>query len=94
MLLSFSFSGLLFKNVHKYIYMCVCVCVCVCVCACVRACVCVRVCVCVCVCVCVGPPLWSIGRVPGYRSKDPGSIPGATRFSDKKWVWNGVHSAA
>jgi hypothetical protein len=23
----------------------------------------------------------------------PGSIPGATRFSEKQWVWNGVHSA-
>jgi hypothetical protein len=33
-------------------------------------------------------------RVPGYRSRGPGSIPGATRFSEKKWVWNGVHSAS
>jgi hypothetical protein len=24
----------------------------------------------------------------------PGSIPGATRFSEKKWVWNGVNSAS
>jgi hypothetical protein len=24
----------------------------------------------------------------------PGSIPGATRFSEKEWVWNGVHSAS
>jgi hypothetical protein len=31
-------------------------------------------------------------RVPGHRFSDPGSIPGATRFSDKYWVWNGVHS--
>jgi hypothetical protein len=31
-------------------------------------------------------------RVPGYRSRGPGSIPGATR-SKKCWVWNGVHSA-
>jgi hypothetical protein len=31
-------------------------------------------------------------RVPGYRSRGPGSIPGATRFSEKKWVWNRVHS--
>jgi hypothetical protein len=23
----------------------------------------------------------------------PGSIPGATRFSEQQWVWNGVHSA-
>jgi hypothetical protein len=29
-------------------------------------------------------------RVPGYS---PGSIPGATRFSEKQCVWNGVHSA-
>jgi hypothetical protein len=30
-------------------------------------------------------------RVPGYRSRSPGSIPGATRFSEKQWVWNGAH---
>jgi hypothetical protein len=24
-----------------------------------------------------------MARVPGYRSRDPGSIPGATRFSEK-----------
>jgi hypothetical protein len=24
----------------------------------------------------------------------PGSIPGASRFSEKQWVWNGVHSAS
>jgi hypothetical protein len=23
----------------------------------------------------------------------PVSIPGATRFSEQQWVWNGVHSA-
>jgi hypothetical protein len=33
-------------------------------------------------------------RVPGYRSRGPGYIPGATRFSAKWWVWNGVHSAS
>jgi hypothetical protein len=33
-------------------------------------------------------------RVPGYRSRGPDSIPGATRFSEKQWVWNGVHSAS
>jgi hypothetical protein len=33
-------------------------------------------------------------RVPGYRSRGLGSIPGATRFSEKWWVWNGVHSAS
>jgi hypothetical protein len=32
-------------------------------------------------------------RVPGCRSWGPGSIPGATKFSEKQWVWNGVHSA-
>jgi hypothetical protein len=30
-------------------------------------------------------------RVPGCRSRGPGSIPGATRFTEKQWVWNGVH---
>jgi hypothetical protein len=30
-------------------------------------------------------------RVPGYRSRGPGSIPGDTRFSEKQLVWNGVH---
>jgi hypothetical protein len=32
-----------------------------------------------------------------FRATDPevpGSIPGATRFSEKSWVWNGVHSAS
>jgi hypothetical protein len=33
-------------------------------------------------------------RVPGYRSIDPGSVPGATRFSEMWWVWHGVHSAS
>jgi hypothetical protein len=33
-------------------------------------------------------------RVPGYRSRGKGSIPGATRFSEKQWVWNRVHSAS
>jgi hypothetical protein len=23
----------------------------------------------------------------------PGSIPGATRFSEQQWVWNGIHSS-
>jgi hypothetical protein len=40
-------------------------------------------------------PLWSSSQeFPGYRSRDPGSIPGATRFSEKYWVWNGAHSAS
>jgi hypothetical protein len=30
----------------------------------------------------------SVVRVPGYRSRGPGSITGATRFSEKQWVWN------
>jgi hypothetical protein len=33
-------------------------------------------------------------RVTGYRSRDPGSNPGATRFSEKQWDWNEVHSAS
>jgi hypothetical protein len=33
-------------------------------------------------------------RVPGYRSRGPGFIPGATRLFEKWWVWNGVHSAS
>jgi hypothetical protein len=33
-------------------------------------------------------------RVPGYRSRGLGSIPCATRFSEKQWVWNGIHSAS
>jgi hypothetical protein len=35
-----------------------------------------------------------VATAPGYRSIGPGSIPGATRFSEKQWVWNGVHSAS
>jgi hypothetical protein len=46
-------------------------------------------------------PIWQkedclcglVVRVPGYRSRDPDLIPGATRFSKKQWVWNMVHSA-
>jgi hypothetical protein len=33
-------------------------------------------------------------RVLGYRSRGPGSIPGTTRFCEKYWFWNGVHSAS
>jgi hypothetical protein len=39
-------------------------------------------------------PLWSSGQ---FLATDPevlGSIPGASRFSLKQWVWNGVHSAS
>jgi hypothetical protein len=30
----------------------------------------------------------------GRKQFMPGSIPVATRFSEKCWVWNGVHSAS
>jgi hypothetical protein len=33
-------------------------------------------------------------RVPGYRYRGAGSIPGAIRFSEKQWVWNEVQSAS
>jgi hypothetical protein len=33
-------------------------------------------------------------RVPGYRSRGPGSIPDTTRFSEKQWVRNRVRSAS
>jgi hypothetical protein len=33
-------------------------------------------------------------RVPGCRSRGLGSIPSTTRFSEKLWVWIGVHSAS
>jgi hypothetical protein len=33
-------------------------------------------------------------RDSGYRSRGLGSIPGATKFYEKKWVWNGVLSAS
>jgi hypothetical protein len=29
------------------------------------------------------PPLWPSGQIPGYRPRGSGSIPGATRFSEK-----------
>jgi hypothetical protein len=35
-----------------------------------------------------------VDRVPDYRSRAPGSIPGATRFSEKYWAWQRVHSAS
>jgi uncharacterized protein YaiE (UPF0345 family) len=42
-----------------------------------------------------GPPLCGlVMRVPGCRSRGPGSISGATRFSEKYWVFDGVHSAS
>jgi hypothetical protein len=33
-------------------------------------------------------------RVPGYRFRGQIPIPGDTRFSEKLWVWNGIHSAS
>jgi hypothetical protein len=46
-------------------------------------------------------PVVLVVRVLGYRSGGSGSIPGTTRFSERKkkereqyWVWNGVHSAS
>jgi hypothetical protein len=33
-------------------------------------------------------------RVPLYRSRGPGSIPGTTRFSEMQWVWNGVQTVS
>jgi hypothetical protein len=33
-------------------------------------------------------------RASGYRSRGPGSILGATRYSEKQWFWNEVHSAS
>jgi hypothetical protein len=33
-------------------------------------------------------------RVSGYKSRGPGSIPGATTFSEKQWVLNGIHLAS
>jgi hypothetical protein len=38
-----------------------------------------------------GPPDRLCGLM--VRSRGPGWIPGATRFSEKQWVWNRVHSA-
>jgi hypothetical protein len=43
--------------------------------------------------VCVDCLCGLVVRVPGCRSRGPGSILGATRISEKWWVWNGVHSA-
>jgi hypothetical protein len=38
-------------------------------------------------------PLWYSDQISGYKSSGPGSVRGATRFSEKYWVWNGVYSA-
>jgi hypothetical protein len=42
---------------------------------------------------CIRPPLWSSSQFLAADPDVPGSIPGATRFSERQWVWNGVHSA-
>jgi hypothetical protein len=44
----------------------------------------------ICICATASVVYWS-----EFLGTDPevlGSIPGATRFSEKQWVWNGVHS--
>jgi hypothetical protein len=42
----------------------------------------------------VRPPLWSSGQEFLTANPEvPGSITGATRFSEYQWVWNGIHSA-
>jgi hypothetical protein len=45
--------------------------------------------------------LCGFGPLANYADRvlatDPevlGSIPGASRFSERQWVWNGVHSAS
>jgi hypothetical protein len=39
------------------------------------------------------PPLWCSGQTSCLQTEVPGSIPGATTFPEKQWVWNGVHSS-
>jgi hypothetical protein len=40
------------------------------------------------------PSLWSSSQeFLAANPEVPGSIPGATRFSESQWAWNGVHSA-
>jgi hypothetical protein len=39
---------------------------------------------------CVRPPLWSGGQFLATDLEVPGSIPGASTFSEKQRVWNGV----
>jgi hypothetical protein len=40
------------------------------------------------------PPLWSSGQSSWLQILGPGSILCATRFSEKYWAWNGIHSAS
>jgi hypothetical protein len=40
---------------------------------------------------------WTFMYISEFLATDPeapGSIPGATSFSEKQWVWNGVHSGS
>jgi hypothetical protein len=42
-------------------------------------------------------PIFRLVRKSEFLATDPevlGSIPGASTFSEKQWVWNGVHSAS
>jgi hypothetical protein len=43
-----------------------------------------------------GSPKWkgTYDRLCDLVVRGPGSIPGTTRFSEKYWVWNVVHSAS
>jgi hypothetical protein len=36
----------------------------------------------------------SVVRVLGYGYRGPGSIPGATIFFERQWVWDKVHSSS
>jgi hypothetical protein len=38
------------------------------------------------------PTRWYSSIILSLFPEVPGSIPGAPRFSEKQWVWNGVHS--
>jgi hypothetical protein len=40
------------------------------------------------------PPTWSSGQFLATDPEVPDLIPGASRFSEKQRVWNGVHSAS
>jgi hypothetical protein len=46
---------------------------------------------------CGGKYTASVVQLSEFLATDPevpGSFPGATRLSEKQWVWNGVHSAS
>jgi hypothetical protein len=42
----------------------------------------------------IRPPLWSNGQSSWLQIQRSISIPDATKFTEKSWVWNGVHSAS